>query len=36
VLAGMRRPAYVADAFASLNLPRMDSAMVLKNFRDLL
>jgi aryl-alcohol dehydrogenase-like predicted oxidoreductase len=36
VLTGMRRPAYVADAFASLNLPRMDSAMVLKNFRDLL
>jgi hypothetical protein len=36
VLAGMRRPAYVADAFASLNLPRMDSAMVLKSFRDLL
>jgi aryl-alcohol dehydrogenase-like predicted oxidoreductase len=36
VLTGMRRPAYVADAFASLNLPRMDSAMVLKSFRDLL
>jgi aryl-alcohol dehydrogenase-like predicted oxidoreductase len=35
VLAGMRRPVYVADAFASLNLPRVDSAMVLKNFRDL-
>jgi aryl-alcohol dehydrogenase-like predicted oxidoreductase len=35
VLTGMRRPAYVADAFASLNLPRIDSAVVLKNFADL-
>jgi aryl-alcohol dehydrogenase-like predicted oxidoreductase len=34
VLVGMRRPVYVTDAFASLTLPRVDSAQVLKNFHD--
>jgi hypothetical protein len=33
-LVGMRRPAYVTDTFASLTLPRVDSAQVLRNFRD--